>query len=489
MRRQRPNVERMELLGAEVRPVEFGTRTLKEATSEAIRDWITNVETTHYLIGSCVGPAPYPELVRELQAVIGREARAQLLEAEGRLPEVVLAWSAAARTRSGCSPASRRRGRRPVGVEAAGAASLGTGRTGRAARRALVRAGRRGRPGRRRALRSPPGSTTRAWARSTRGSGTPAARGTSRDRRRGADAFRRLDRPRASSPRSSPPTRSRAGPARGRGSCSCASPAAATRIARCWCSPRRVKTLVVYLMSEPETPELAEAAVEGGADMVELGFPFSGPARGRPRDPRGGRAGARRRDAHARASSASPKCAARVDVPLVPMTYASLLEAYGWERFAADARAAGATGLIVADLPAGERPELRRIQLVAPTSTDERLPLAAERDRRLALPRHADRVRREPGRALDRARRPRSARAGSSRTCRSTRASGSRRPSRRAPRPTSPTASSSARGRVQAAEQGAAALRDYVRSLRTALDVGLETRTATPRGSPLPGSA
>ncbi|MGH3046607.1 MAG: pyridoxal-phosphate dependent enzyme, partial [Gaiellaceae bacterium] len=71
MERQRPNVERMGLLGAEVRPVEFGTRTLKEATSEAIRDWITNVETTHYLIGSCVGPHPYPEIVRELQAVIG----------------------------------------------------------------------------------------------------------------------------------------------------------------------------------------------------------------------------------------------------------------------------------------------------------------------------------------------------------------------------------------------------------------------------------
>ena len=86
MRRQAPNVERMRLLGAEVRPVEFGTRTLKEATSEAIRDWIANVETTYYLIGSCVGPAPYPELVRELQRVIGREAREQLLAAEGRLP-------------------------------------------------------------------------------------------------------------------------------------------------------------------------------------------------------------------------------------------------------------------------------------------------------------------------------------------------------------------------------------------------------------------
>src|SRR5581483_10237294 len=91
MRRQRPNVERMGLLGAEVRPVEFGTKTLKEATSEAIRDWITNVETTHYLIGSCVWPAPYPELVAELQSVIGREAREQILAAEQRLPEAVVA--------------------------------------------------------------------------------------------------------------------------------------------------------------------------------------------------------------------------------------------------------------------------------------------------------------------------------------------------------------------------------------------------------------
>src|SRR5881409_621763 len=91
MRRQRPNVERMRLLGAEVRGVGFGTKTLKEATSEAIRDWITNVETTHYLIGSCVGPAPYPELVAELQAVIGHEAREQHLAAEGRLPEAVVA--------------------------------------------------------------------------------------------------------------------------------------------------------------------------------------------------------------------------------------------------------------------------------------------------------------------------------------------------------------------------------------------------------------
>src|SRR5438132_6676736 len=91
MRRQELNVRRMRLLGAEVREVSGGTATLKDATSEAIRDWVTNVRDTHYIIGSAVGPHPYPEMVRDLQRVIGDEARAQYLEAEGRLPEVVVA--------------------------------------------------------------------------------------------------------------------------------------------------------------------------------------------------------------------------------------------------------------------------------------------------------------------------------------------------------------------------------------------------------------
>jgi tryptophan synthase beta chain len=91
MRRQRPNVERMELLGARVEPVEAGARTLKEAVSAAIRDWVTNVNTTHYVLGSAVGPAPYPLLVRELQRVIGDEAKSQIVEQTGRLPERVIA--------------------------------------------------------------------------------------------------------------------------------------------------------------------------------------------------------------------------------------------------------------------------------------------------------------------------------------------------------------------------------------------------------------
>ena len=140
-----------------------------------------------------------------------------------------------------------------------------------------------------------------------------------------------------------------------------------------------MKTLVVYLMSGPDTPELAAAAVEGGADLVELGFPFSDPLADGPVI----RRAAERALGQGMRTRACFDCLARTrelvpETPLVPMTYAALLEAYGWDRFAHDAHTAGATSLIVADLPAGERPELRRIQLVAPTSTDERVRIAAE---------------------------------------------------------------------------------------------------------------
>ena len=91
MRRQSLNVFRMRLLGAEVRPVDTGSQTLKDAINEAIRDWVTNVKTTHYLLGSAVGPHPYPLMVRDYQSVIGREARQQILEVEGKLPRYVVA--------------------------------------------------------------------------------------------------------------------------------------------------------------------------------------------------------------------------------------------------------------------------------------------------------------------------------------------------------------------------------------------------------------
>ena len=130
MRRQRPNVERMGLLGAVVEPVEAGARTLKEAVSAAIRDWVTNVEATHYIIGSCVGPAPYPALVRDLQRVIGDEARAQVLERTGRLPQRVIACVGGGSNSIGVFiPFVADRDVELVGVEAAGE-GIETGRHG-----------------------------------------------------------------------------------------------------------------------------------------------------------------------------------------------------------------------------------------------------------------------------------------------------------------------------------------------------------------------
>jgi len=139
------------------------------------------------------------------------------------------------------------------------------------------------------------------------------------------------------------------------------------------------KQLVIYLMSEPETPDLARAAVDGGADIIELGFPFSDPLADGPVIRRAGERALKRGMRTRQCMDVLAQTRALVgDTPLVPMTYSALLEAYGWERFAADIASAGATSMIVSDLPAGERAEVRRVQLVAPTSTDERIRLAGE---------------------------------------------------------------------------------------------------------------
>lgn len=139
VKRQALNVFRMKLLGAEVRPVESGTRTLKDATNEALRDWVTNVRDTHYIIGSVVGPHPFPSMVRDFQSVIGREAREQILHKEGKLPDVVVACVGGGSNAMGIFyPFSGDASVRLIGVEAAGegvdtprhAATLGMGRPG-----------------------------------------------------------------------------------------------------------------------------------------------------------------------------------------------------------------------------------------------------------------------------------------------------------------------------------------------------------------------
>ena len=139
-----------------------------------------------------------------------------------------------------------------------------------------------------------------------------------------------------------------------------------------------MKTLVVYLMAMPETPELAQAAVEAGADVIELGFPFSDPLADGPVIRRAGERSLAAGMRTGRCLEVLAETRARVAVPLIPMTYASIFDAYGWERLEADARSAGATSFIVPDLPTDVRPELHRVQLAAPTSTDERLRLAAD---------------------------------------------------------------------------------------------------------------
>ncbi len=135
--------------------------------------------------------------------------------------------------------------------------------------------------------------------------------------------------------------------------------------------------LVIYLVCEPETPELAEAAVEGGADIVELGIPFSDPLAEGPTIQRA----SERALAKGMRTAECLECIAdthtRIAAPLVPMTYAAILEAYGYERFLDDSRKAGVAGAIVVDLPVEEHPEVPRIQLVAPTSTDARIALCA----------------------------------------------------------------------------------------------------------------
>jgi tryptophan synthase alpha chain len=139
------------------------------------------------------------------------------------------------------------------------------------------------------------------------------------------------------------------------------------------------KRLSVYLMAGPETPELAEAAVAGGADLLEIGFPFSDPLADGPVIRLAGERALARGMRTRACFDCLAETRARVGVPLIPMTYASILEAYGYERFRADTRAAGATSLIVADLPVEAAPELPRVQLVAPTTPPERIRLAAER--------------------------------------------------------------------------------------------------------------
>lgn len=138
------------------------------------------------------------------------------------------------------------------------------------------------------------------------------------------------------------------------------------------------KALAIYLMAGSDTPDLAAAAADAGADIIELGFPFSDPLADGPVVRQAAEAALAAGMTTASCIDCLREIGARVEAPIVPMTYAALFEAYGWERLAEELREAGATSMIVADVPVDVRPELRRIHLVAPTSTDERIRLGAE---------------------------------------------------------------------------------------------------------------
>lgn len=138
------------------------------------------------------------------------------------------------------------------------------------------------------------------------------------------------------------------------------------------------KRLVIYLMAGEDAPSLAAAAAAGGADIIELGFPFSDPLADGPVIRQAAEAALAAGVTTAECIACVRAVSEQIDVPIVPMTYAALFEAYGWKRLAHDVRAAGASSIIVADVPVDVRPELKRVQLVAPTSTDDRIRIGAE---------------------------------------------------------------------------------------------------------------
>ncbi len=412
----------MGLLGAVVAPVEAGSMTLKEAVSAAIRDWVGNVDTTHYIIGSCVGPAPFPSLVRDLQRVIGDEARAQILEREGRLPDRVIACVGGGSNAIGTFyPFVEDRDVALIGVEAAGE-GIATGRhgapltvggrggvlhgsfsaimqddEGQIAEAHSISAG----------LDYPGAGPEHAWLRD---SGRAKLRRRLRRRRAGrlrAHRGARGDHPGA---RVLPRDRLGAGQPRGghgpdlplgprrQGSRRGPAPpgrrrrrgrrrpvnAGAERIEAAFAAAPGRAALMPYLMGGfPDVRasiRVGEAYADNGADLVELGVPYSDPLADGPVIHAAG----------TRALANGATVDAVIDVgralaprlPVVLMCYANLVYARGAEAFAAALAEAGIAGLIVPDLPLEEAPEILAacdgagialVPLVAPTTPEERL--------------------------------------------------------------------------------------------------------------------
>ena len=419
--RQRPNVFRMRLLGAEVRAVKSGSATLKDAMNEALRDWVSNVESTFYIIGSVAGPHPYPAMVRDFQAVIGNEVREQIMAKEGRLPDVLVACIGGGSNAIGLfHPFLDEPEVRMIGVEAAGhgvesgahAAALIGRSAGRPARLALVSPAGRRRPGARGAfdLRRTGLSGRRAGARLAEGHRSRRVRPD--HRRRGPWRVSPVQRAGRHSAGARAGARARAGgqdcagaaerpsdrheslrPGRQghlhRGGCH-GGHSVSGRIERRFAELAQAGRggLITFLCAGDPDPKTSAELVAGlpaaGADVIEIGMPFSDPMADGPAIQAGS----------LRALEAGMTLAGTLDLvralrrrdeatPVVLMGYFNPIWRYGPERFLDDAREAGVDGLIVVDLPPEEDDELcvpaqdaglAFIRLVTPTTDDERLP-------------------------------------------------------------------------------------------------------------------
>lgn len=452
MERQALNVVRMRLLGTEVIPVRTGSRTLKDAINEAIRDWVTNVRDTHYVIGSVVGPHPYPVMVRDFQAIIGSETRRQIQETAGRLPDYIVACVGGGSNSMGIFyPFLEDSEVKLVGVEAAGE-GIATGRHA-----ASLVAGSRGvLHGALSYLLQDPWGQIRIAHSVSAGLDYPGVgpeHSFLRDSGRvtytavtdsqALEAFQLLAATEgilpalesahavaqvvAMAPQLRPedlvvinlsgrgdkdvetvaqvlhgglpeaetlpsaPSSGEKGPAANVFSVPVvptSRPAGRERLDYAFtnCRERGEKALIVYLCAgDPSleaTVELVEVAARGGADVIELGVPFSDPLADGPVIQAASQRALARGLTLADAWRLAGEISSRVDVPVVLMGYYNPFLQYGLERLAADAAASGISGLIVPDLPAEESRDLAGrlgdhglayIPLVAPTSTPARL--------------------------------------------------------------------------------------------------------------------
>ena len=420
MRRQAPNVLRMQLLGATVRQVDAGSKTLKDAINEAMRDWVANVGDTYYLLGSALGPHPYPLMVREFQSVIGREARRQMLEQAGRLPHIVVACVGGGSNAIGIFDAFLEdRDVRLIGVEAGGeriapgrhAARFAGGSTGvLQGTRTFVLQDEAGNielthsisAGLDYAAIGP----EHAWLRDL--GRTEYAYATDAEALEGFQALARLEGilPALESAHAvayvQRLAKRRAG---GHASCWSISPAAETRICKACkrrCdepavgrpsaafAPNGSPGLVTYITAGdpdlPRTEGILTALDRAGADVLEVGVPFSDPLADGPVIQRATERALASGTTLTQVLDLVGRVRSSVHAPIVIFSYANPIFRLGAERFADRARDVGVDGVLVLDLPIEEADEFRNmlavrgidtILLLSPTTTDERLRRAA----------------------------------------------------------------------------------------------------------------